>query len=421
MAAMRNASAIETARAFVNARSAQVIDLTKQLVAAPSPNLPGDETAPAAVVQAALASYGLPSATLLASEPHRPNLMLTIHGARPGRHLALCGHLDTKPVGEAAAEWRTDPMVATTDGDRLYGLGSTDMKGAVAAMIVAAAAFDAVKDEAVGSLTILLTADEENGSRAGAKFVTEIGALDGIDAIVLGEPSGLRDEWDAIRIVSRGACAFRVSITGTQTHSSISDSFPTVNANEAMARMLVALRREFKPRFPPHPLCPGGPTINFAVKVFGGVGYGVLPGHAEFWSDVRLTPGMNEADFKADLEAALAQAATELHGAKYELEYRSFNPASEVPPDHPAVIACQRAAEAVLGAAPPLGMFTGGTDAVFLQVRGGVPTVASFGPGQLPLAHGPNEWVSITSLVQAAEMYAIAALEFGASSPEEQS
>src|SRR5262245_5711949 len=77
---------------FLDGRAAEVVELTRTLVATPSPNLPGDETAAAAVVHEALARYGLPPARVLALEPHRPNLIVRIDGARPGRHLALCGH-----------------------------------------------------------------------------------------------------------------------------------------------------------------------------------------------------------------------------------------------------------------------------------------------------------------------------------------
>lgn len=399
-------------------RDAEVVALTEALVSAPSPNLPGDETAPAAVIHQALSDLGLPQATVVAAEPHRPNLIIRIDGALPGPHLALCGHLDTKPVGEAAAEWRTDPLVPTIDGDRLYGLGSTDMKGAVAAMVLAAEAVHQERDHLKGSLSIVLTADEEAGSRAGAHYLVQSGALTGIDAIILGEPSGVVSDWDAIRIVSRGVACFKVKVTGTQTHSSISDWLPTVNAVEAMARFMVAFRQHFNPTFPPHPLCPTGPTINIGVKVLGGVGFGVVPGHAEFWTDVRTTPGMTKEQFEVDLQAAFDICEPELRGASYTVEQTpearfSWSPATEVPSDHSTVIAAQRAAEAVLGTAPPLGAFPGGTDAIAFQTVAAIPTLAAFGPGQLPLAHGPNEWVSINSLRQAMRMYALTALEYG--------
>lgn len=402
---------------FVEQHRGEVVSLTEALVAAPSPNLPGDETAPAEVVRAALARYGLPEGQTLALEPHRPNVIVRIDGARPGPHLAICGHLDTKPVGDAADQWRTDPFTATIDGDRLYGLGSTDMKGAVAAMILAGAAYQSVADRLSGSLSLIFTADEEHGSRYGAEHLSREGGLD-VDAIVLAEPSGLTRDWEATRIVSRGVCCFRVLVGGTQTHSSISDALPTVNAVEAMAKTMVGLRRELRPRVPPHPLCPTGPTINIGVKALGGVGYGVIPGHAEFWTDIRTTPGMTYDALREDIEAALARVAPETPGATVTLDFSpdiGWVDATEVPADHPAVVAVQSAAAQVLGDAPPLAAFHGGTDAWAFQSIAGIPTIAAFGPGLLPLAHGPNEWVSITALEQAVAMFALAAIGFGGS------
>ena len=384
------------------------------LVAAPSPNLPGDETAPAAVIHQWLERFGLPAARVVAKAPHRPNLLVRIDGARPGPHLALCGHLDTKPVGDAAPEWRTDPWTPTIAGDRLYGLGATDMKGAVAAMVLGGAAFAAVADRVAGSLSLVFTADEEYGSGYGAHYLAETGAVEA-DAIILGEPSGIRKEWDAIRIVSRGISGFRVSVHGTQTHSSVSDTLPTVNAVEAMARLMVGLRRELRLRYPEHALCPTGPTINVGVRASGGYGYGVLPGHAEFWSDVRTLPGMTWETFNEDVEAALARVAPEIPGATFAVDYPPnlrWLESTEVTPDHPTTVACRRAAEAVLGVSPPLSLFHGGTDAYAFHAVGGIPTLPAFGPGQLPLAHGPNEWVSVTSLGQAMRMYALAAVEY---------
>ena len=406
------------ALAFLGEHERSLTDLACSLVAAPSPNLPGDETAPAAVVRKALRDLGLPEPRTVAAEPHRPNLIVRIDAARPGHHLGLCGHLDTKPVGEAARQWRTDPTTPTIKGDYLYGLGATDMKGAVAAMVLAGAAFAAVADRAAGSLTLVFTADEEYGSAKGAELLARQG-LPAVDVLVLGEPSGVRRDWEAIRIVSRGISCFKVTVGGTQMHSSISDQLPSVNAIEAMARVLVGLRRRLRLRYPVHPLCPTGPTVNLGVRVLGGIGYGVLPGHAEFWNDVRTTPGMTQEALQADVEAVLAELAPEVPGAEVGLQFApglGWLPPTEVPRVHPVVTACQAAARRVLGADLPLGAFPGATDAASFQAIAGIPTIAAFGPGLLPLAHGPNERVSLTSLIQASRMYALAALTFGAGS-----
>jgi len=125
---------------------------------------------------------------------------------------------------------------------------------------------------------------------------------------------------------------------------------------------------------------------------------------------------MKEDEFKADVADALQRGSPELHGATYELEYHpnlGWLDATEVAADDPMVLACQHASAIVLGKTPPVAAFPGGTDAMRFQAIGGIPTLAAFGPGQLPLAHGPNEWVSVTSLHQAMRMYALVALSYG--------
>ncbi len=407
--------ALVAADRFLTERAGEVIALTSALVAAPTPNPPGDELAAAAIIERALAHYGLPAPRVVAEEAHRPNLIVRIEGARPGPHLALCGHLDTKPVGDAAPEWRTDPFTPTIEGDRLFGLGSTDMKGACAAMVLSGAAFARVAGQISGSLSLIFTADEEYGSRFGASYLVRSRAID-VDAILLGEPAGVHEDWEAIRIVSRGFSGFRVIVKGTQTHSSISDQLPTVNAVEAMANVLVALRRELKLRYPNHPFCPTGPTINLGVKALGGVGYGVLPGHAEFWCDIRTIPGMRQDLLAEDVEAALARIRPLAPGAEISWEFApalAWIAPTEVASDDPMVRAVERAAADILGEAPPLAAFPGATDAWPFQEIGGTPTLAAFGPGLLPLAHGPNEWVSLLALQQAPRIFVDAAIRYG--------
>jgi acetylornithine deacetylase len=404
----------QAARAFISAHEQDLIDLTCDLVAAPSPNLPGDETAPARVMQVALARLGLPEPRIIASAPHRPNLVVTIDTGRPGPRLGLCGHLDTKPVGEAAPLWHTDPFTPTIDGDRLYGLGSTDMKGACAAMVYAGAAFQRARSELNGSLSLIFTADEEYGSALGAEYLVNQNALD-VDVIVLGEPSGVRTDWEAIRTVSRGFSGFRIEVHGTQMHSSITDDLPNVNAVEAMARILVALRRELTLTYSPHPLAPQGPTVNLGVRCQGGVGYGVLPGYAEFWNDIRTIPGMTQHQLEQDVRDALKQIKPEYQGATVDLAFHDllgWLEPTEVDPSHPIVPAMQHACRDVLGVETPLRAFPGASDAWPFQGIGGIPTIAGFGPGLLPLAHGPNEYVSITAVKQAAHIYAETAFGF---------
>ena len=352
---------------------------------------------------------------MLAAVAHRPNLLLTIEAAHPGAHLAFWGHTDTKPVGDAAPEWRTDPYVGTIDGDRLYGLGSTDMKGALAAMLYAAEWLQRHSDPWRGKVSFIFSADEEYGSAYGAHYLARERLLGDIDAIILGEPSGIHTDWDAIRTVSRGASCFEVVVNGTQMHSSLSDTLPSAGAVEAMARLMVCFREELTLRYPEHPLCPNGPTINIGVRVEGGVGYGVLPGKATFYSDIRTIPGMDRSTFREDVQVAIDRCAPVLQGATAHViwpEGMSWAEATEIPADHSTVVAARRVASEVLQRDVPIAAFTGGTDAIAFQGVSGIPTLAALGPGMLPLAHGPNEWVSLSSLRAAMRIYALTAVEF---------
>lgn len=410
----RQTAAREHAAHFAVTHADAVVALTEELVAAPSENLPGDETRPAAVIETWTARLGLPDPRRIAALPHRPNLLIEIDSGRPGPRLGLCGHLDTKPVGDAADEWTTEPFTATTVDGRIYGLGATDMKGAVAAMLIAGAAYASILDDLTGSLTLILTADEEYGSVYGAKYLVEQGAL-AVDGIVLGEPSGVHGDWEAIRTVSRGIACFKVRVFGTQIHSSISDQLPVVNAVDQMTALYRGFKERFRPRFPSHELCPSGPTLNIGVKVIGGVGFGVNAGMAEFWSDIRLTPGMDREQFEADVRSALDGAAVEIPGIRYEIEWPpnlTWLEATEVRPDHPLTRACLDGAARVLGRELPLAAFPGASDAFPFQFLGGIPTIASFGPGLLAPAHGPNEWISVRSLREAAPIYTQTALTY---------
>ena len=169
------------------------------------------------------------------------------------------------------------------------------------------------------------------------------------------------------------------------------------------------MSRDLRLTFPPHPFC-SAPTVNLAVKVEGGVGYGVCPGLAEFESDIRTLPGMTRRRLEADLEKVLDGIRRENPQVRIELEFEQppldWIAPTEVEADHPLVGALLQASEHVLGWRPQLSAFPGGTDAAKFQGLAGIPTIPSFGPGWLKLAHGPNECVGVDAIVQAAQIYA---------------
>lgn len=407
----------QAARAFLDERGDEIIDLTAALVRAPSMNPPGDERPVVPILLEAMERLGLRGAEVRAKTPERPNVILRLPGSGGGKSLILSGHIDTRPIGETR-EWRTDPHEPTIQDGKMYGLGSSDMKGAVAAMVYTAAALASLPDgpEARrGDVLLVFSADEEAGSRAGAGYLVRETGLKA-DAALIGEPQSLHEPWEFLPLISRTGSSFFVRVYGTQGHSSVSDRMPMVNAVAKMAWALDRMAREWRPSYPEHPLCPSGPTVNVGMVARGGVSFGIYPGYAEFGVEVRTTPGMSPYQIRTDAEAFLAGLSDEDPKFRWEFAFNrdpaTYNQPTEVSPDEPLVGCALDAAEEVLGRRPPFTYFPGGTDAKDFQGYAGIPTLPAFGPGLLPPCHGPNEFVHLGALVQAAHIYALTALAY---------
>lgn len=390
-----------------------IIGVTCELIATPSPTPPGDERAVASLIAQRLSVLGLPGARLVGPTPERQSVLFRLPGTGGGQRIALNGHIDTKPIGDRS-KWLTDPLAPTMRDGQLYGLGSSDMKAGVAAMIYAVAAIHEVVGPLRGDVVLVLTADEEGGCANGAQFLLENNLVD-VDAVLIGEPAGIREEWEYLHVVSRGLTAVKVSVYGTQGHSSISDVLPQVNACVVLAEILVRFAREFSIEAPPHPYAQQGVTVNPGVVMRGGVHYGITPGYAEFGSDIRIPPGVQIEDVERALDAFFDRIRAEMPGLDVRWAFEPpplrWHPTTEIPTDHRLVQAVVHAAEQVLGKAPPFGTFPGGTEAMLYQGHAGIPALPAFGPGFLPVAHGPNEHVGVESIIQAAKMYALAAAE----------
>jgi succinyl-diaminopimelate desuccinylase len=130
-----------------------------------------------------------------------------------GRHFAFAGHLDVVPPGEG---WNSPPFTAQVRGDLLYGRGAVDMKGAVGAMVAAAAEVPAE----AGTLSFIVTGDEEgealHGTRALIERMRQNGAIP--DLCLVGEPTSVRRLGDTIKIGRRGSVNMFLEVAGTQGH-----------------------------------------------------------------------------------------------------------------------------------------------------------------------------------------------------------
>lgn len=397
---------------YLEAYEQALLEFTCSLIACPSMTPPGDERAMVERVISELSKFGLSDVKIEALAPTRPNLICRLHG-EPGKPVLMySGHLDTKPVGNLE-DWKTDPFRGTIQGGNLYGLGVGDMKASVAAMVYAAAALQNSNAPLAGDLLLCFTADEEGGSTYGADYLARHNLV-WADYAVLGEPCGVKREWENICVVSRGIACCRVKVYGTQMHSSISDQVPSINASEKMAKVLARVKSELEVRFDAHPFCAGGVTINPGVCVNGGVTWGVYPGYAEFGIDIRVVPGMTRQGLEEDLLAFLNKLKREDPDLNAELAFepspRDWLDATEISPSLPVVQAMQQATKKVFGQSLPLGAFPAVTDAARFQKAGGIPTIPALGPGCLTRAHSPNEFIAVDSILKAAKVYALGAL-----------
>lgn len=381
---------------------AAVLKLTRRLVAASSQNPGEDERSVADVVDTICDELGLPEPRRV-GERTRPNQLVEVSFGPGGGRLVLCGHLDTKPVGEG--RWSTPPLTASLVDGELRGRGVVDMKGAIAAMLLSAA--DLVADPPPrGSLLLALLADEENGARFGGRWLAENHPLTA-DAAVIGEPGGLFADWDRLHLGSRGICNFDIEVTTDQGHSSLRDVFGMVSATEVAARLIVALRDDFAPPYPDHE--PWQPTLIPGVVIEGGINYGVLPGFARVRSECRLVPGMSEDAFVAALRTFVAARVPD--GAEVAVTVRDWIDATRIEADDPLAVAARDALEHVVGEVPADDVFPATTDATWLAAMD-LPTLPALGPGLLRHAHAVDERVSVVALQQARDLYAHLAYRF---------
>jgi acetylornithine deacetylase len=370
-------------------------ELLSGLVRMPSVNptiAPAEAHGEAAVAEFArswLAERGV-EAWLEDAAPGRPNCVARVGASGPT--LVLCGHLDV--VGTTGMGRPFDPRV---EGDRMYGRGTYDMKGGVAAcMAVAAALANQTLD---GTLMLALVADEEYASIGADAFVARHPA----DACILTEPS----EGDLV-LAHKGFLWADVATHGRAAHGSrwdLGDSAVT-----RMGRVIVALDRLDHEvlRKRTHPLV--GPASMHCSMVEGGVGLTTYAPECTLRIERRTLPGETAAGALAEIERAVHEAdttATVTAGL-------SRTP-MECPRDAPIAEAVRAAAREVLGHAPKEAGVAYWMDAAIFH-DAGIPVV-DFGPTGAG-AHETVEWVSLESVVTTALVLERAARRFWRSSSE---
>jgi len=357
--------------------------LTRELLGFNTINPPGMERACARHLGARLEGAGFRVAYHEFAEG-RTSLIAQIGGDAAKPPICFTGHIDTVPLG--AAHWSHDAFAGETDGDRIYGRGSTDMKSGIAAFIVAAIELAPQLTNTPG-IVLVITAGEEIGCE-GARFLADRNLLDRAGAIVIAEPTA-----NYPYIGHKGLAWFEIETTGVTAHGSMPEFGD--NAIVKMARVIDDLEAF---RFPieSHAVM-GRPTLNVGT-IRGGLNTNSVPDEARITVDTRTVPGIDHVHLCRSLESLLAPRAARVRKI-VDVASLYTDPANEWVQDVFEICA------PFLDAPATPKTITFSTDGADLKRGfGGVPAVI-LGPGEPKLAHQTDEWCSINRIEQSVDLF----------------
>jgi succinyl-diaminopimelate desuccinylase len=366
--------------------SAQFLQLTRDLLHFNTINPPGMERDCARHLGSLLEAAGF-EVQYHEFAPARTSVVATIGGRQEKPPICFTGHIDIVPLGMAA--WTKDPFAGETDGDRLYGRGSTDMKSGIAAFVVAAIKLAPFLKNSPG-IVMVLTASEEVGCE-GAKYLAEQKLLDRAGAIVVAEPTA-----NYPYIGHKGLMWVEIETKGKTAHGSMPEQGE--NAILKMGRVIDKLEHfdwQHQCGIDCHHVM-GKPTMNIAT-IHGGLNTNSVPDSVKLTVDVRTVPGIDHVHLCHSIQSLIGDVGNvrkivdtpPLYSEPdewIESVYAVATPYIDGPPS------------------PKTIMFS--TDGADLKrgYGGAIPTVI-IGPGQPDMAHQTDEWCSVKRIDQSVEIF----------------
>ena len=306
--------------------------------------------------------------------------------------LVFAGHTDVVPSGPAE-QWGSEPFTPTLKDGRLYGRGTADMKGGLAAMTVAVERYVAAHPKHAGSIGFLITSDEEGPSVDGTVKVVEALEKRGekMDWCVLGEPSCLERFGDTLRNGRRGSLTGILKVHGIQGHVAYPERAdnPIHRLAPALAELITTRWDQGNAHFPP---------TSFQISNFNsGTGAGnVIPGDATVRFNFRYSSAVTKDGLKQRVHELLDRM-----GVRYEVDWRPMGDPFLTEPGKLSA-ALQDAVEKVAGIRPKLDTGGGTSDGRFIAPTG--TQVIEFGPRNASI-HKIDECVEVTELERLVDIY----------------
>lgn len=387
-----------------SALDAEIIQLLTRLVKARSyPGIPQQEKEAVEELDVYLRSHGIESIITEVCDG-RPNLLASVEGTNPGPHLSLCGHTDTVPPNEKSP---VDLFAAVEKQGRLYGRGTADMKGALAAMAGALVHLKTSGTLTGGKVTLAAIIDEETQT-LGSEHLVKSGFR--ADAAIVGEPTN-----NLIDIGHKGLEWLVVEFEGKAAHGGTPES--GINAISAAAHFVQLVEIELIPEFQKRrdPVL-GLPAVNIGT-IQGGDQPSTVAAHCQIKLDRRWVNTETIEQVFEDLEILLKKIRSARPGLKTKVFRVPDSMATmlhgpvTIEPEHPVVQAAQNALREHNLPAESLGVFPAWTDAALISREAKIPSII-WGPGELNYAHSPEENIRLEDVILAKNLYASAALSF---------
>jgi succinyl-diaminopimelate desuccinylase len=355
--------------------------------------------------------------------PGRPNVIVTWSADVGHRTLLFEGHTDVVTPGDETI-WAYDPFGAEIVGRRMFGRGTNDTKGNLAAMLTAMAALKASGVRLCGSIIGGVLCDEED-QMLGVRDFIEKGHADAVTGAIICEPQdGL------ICTTQKGALRARFTIKGRMSHGAM--PLAGLNTAPAVASLINAMhtlelnavkqtgRDKFLgwPSFTPTVIqapAAGAPQLN------------VMPGEAQILVDIRTIPGQHHPDIIRALKTGAAKIERQIrkyyeeydgkldfarnHDLQIKVEVLTDRPCTLTDRNDPIVLAADWASRQQTRQVPTYAGVPGATDGTFLWALKDIPIV-TMGAGDRQVPHQVDEWVDLDQLIETAKIYALTALHY---------